>query len=302
MKSVCASNSHVPVALFQLPFAKTSLRFSPTTRRSGLLSNRAWTAKEFVKCIEMRLLNTDFLKWELIALSSKDADKSFKVIHIDFANINKIQQIDLGYEDKVDASTWFGGPRSYVLVGCPHRDARIRAFITHPSINFSPDTFPENEAFLHPGQIRCILHVKYDVVLERYATSVPDAKIKYVSQSKESGYQSKEAIFAVVDFFKPHKCRHRWSFGAVAELWDQECFQYAIRQDNYLTLAECLVPLNRIAGKFIPGHFRPEEFDMPEQPWEIGLKPMANTGKWATPMVVMRLPGRVCLNPSNYAS
>ena len=150
------------------------------------------------------------------------------------------------------------------------------------------------------------IQVQYHAILKEYAKNNPRATDDYVKDAKQSGYLIKEAIFAVCDFFKPHKCRHQWSFGAVAELWEPECFNYPIRAGmdiDYLQAAECLVPLNRISGKFIPGFFTAEEFPFVEQPLLAGLNPFAVSGpSWTTPMVVMRLPGRVCLNPSNYSS
>ena len=150
------------------------------------------------------------------------------------------------------------------------------------------------------------IRVRFHAVLKEYANNNLNFKIDYVKEQIQSKYVIKEAIFAVCDFFKPHKCRHQWSFGAVAELWDPECFKYTIqdgRVADYLKVAECLVPLNRIAGKFIPGFFTPEEFDSVEVPMGTDQAPFRVHGpSWTTPMVVMRLPKRVCLNPSNYPS
>ena len=163
--------------------------------------------------------------------------------------------------------------------------------------------FPVDQGILHPAQVRSFIRVRYDIVKNDYVQNSLNARLSYASAKDklQSGYQSKEVIFAVCDFFLPHQARHEWSFGALAELWSQECFQCIRSRPDYLVeRAESLVPLNRIAGKFVPGQFTAEEFPSFEQPLihrGVDLK-----GNWTTPMVVMRMPGRICLDPSNYSS
>ena len=168
MKSLCASNSHVPIALFQHPFVQMTIRFAPSSqiwdlhstandakvllkeqKRSSLLCNRAWTVKDLRQSILTRLTNEKFREWDLIVASQKLVDKNFVVVHVDWSNVTKIQQIDLGYGEMLDSSTWYGGSRSFILVACPHRDQSFRNFC---HINaFADAAFPQNEAPLHPA-------------------------------------------------------------------------------------------------------------------------------------------------------
>ena len=204
---------------------------------------------------------------------------------INFDQTQQIKRFDFGLSELIDSTSWRSDARAHVLVVCPHRDITIRKI---PYLGVANRVvFPQTDSFLHPAQVRCFIRVKYELISKAYAASNLQAKSDYYLHSEASGYTIKEAVFAVCDFFHGHRRRNEWSFAPLAELWDQEFYKYS---NDFEIRAKHLVPLNRIAGKYIPGLFTPDEF-----PGELDsdLHPQNGTPKFRTPMVVMKLPQRL---------
>jgi hypothetical protein len=112
--------------------------------------------------------------------------------------------------------------------------------------------------------------------------------------TKDSGYATERGVYAVVDYYEPHESRYRWNFGALAELWSQKRDALPI---NTARRAEYLVPVRRIAGKFVPGRFRINlNADPPVN--EPGLSPAQAAS--CQPLAVLRLPLRSVQDSSEY--
>ena len=68
--------------------------------------------------------------------------------------------------------------------------------------------------------------------------------------------------FALCSFFEPYLARLEWQFGGLSELWSQNIMKQSPLASPELQSvynASCLVPINSIAGKFIPGKFTLKE-------------------------------------------
>ena len=287
---------HAKMSLFDLPFSNMTVKTSPKVwnlrrlrsdqillpRRNvcNVTSSTAWTVLQFKACIQYKLLHHPQSDHTIAVHTDRDIE--FKVVNINWDKIEQIKKIDLGYGEILDSSSWYNGTRSFVLVVCPERDEYVLGAVPIHSL-------------MHPARINCFIRVEYDVALVQFMQGRSPTDENYTATymtNPESGFMTKTAIFAVCDFFASHICRTKWSFGGVAELWDQRFF--TIGNEDYATRSQYLVPLNRIAGKFIPGFFTKEEFSKPDVPVHGSIY-----GTFSTPMVVMRLPQRIVLDPSN---
>ncbi len=164
--------------------------------------------------------------WHLIGLES-----SVDVLH----------SVDVGSETFDSQACGRGGSRNCVLVCSAAQTTRVLA--DHDNIptfrlaypNFS---IPSNNTYIEwPARVLFYIRVRYDVAdCERSSSHAwADASI---TKHQVIG------IFAVVQYYKHHPKRLSWSWGPLAELF---------QQDQWEMGASSLVPVSAIRGKFILG-------------------------------------------------
>jgi hypothetical protein len=113
---------------------------------------------------------------------------------------------------------------------------------------WSDQSFPEGKQFLHPASVVAFLAVSYIVVDREYAAANPLADFLRVNHDRvECNMMDKVAYFAVCDFYKPNQLRENHPTGGLAEVWSEKFFNMGMTDDS---LAEHIVPVNRLAGKF----------------------------------------------------
>ena len=135
---------------------------------------------------------------------------------------------------------------------------------------------------LHPALIHGFLEINYTVAVKNYIDLHPGQTEFEMWLNKASSKMEKyTADFALCDFYKAHKHRQTHPFGGLAELWSAEF--YDIGTDDE-TRAQCLVPVNRLAGKFLPGIL---QNNIASDPADGHI----NDGN--TPMLVLRVPIRL---------
>lgn len=135
--------------------------------------------------------------------------------------------------------------------------------------------FPPTESYLHPAVIEFFLIVH--VCLARPGFSAMDAMLNAAA----SGYCERlgDMVFAVCRFFQPDERMRAWEFGNLCPLWSPK-FMPLNGLATSEQLAGCLVPLNRIASKFIPAVFAAAEF------------PSSEYKEQSAPMVILTMPPR----------
>jgi hypothetical protein len=71
----------------------------------------------------------------------------------------------------------------------------------------------------------------------------------------ESGRELVSADFALCDFYQPSEYRFEWPWGGLGELWSQAKFKPTDGGKS----SSHIVPINRLAGKFLPVRYKQDE-------------------------------------------
>jgi hypothetical protein len=233
-------------------------------------------------------------------------DLQFDVIDIDFTNVKVFKSFMMASNERVDSKLWSRQSRANVLVVCPWRDQHVTTEIHQRhgvlSQNKKSDrdsSFPKEglggpAGFLHPALVHCFLEVSYNVASKQYsldhpANSSKGSRAGLWANAEESQIQTLTAVFALCDFYKSNIHRKSHEYGGLAELWTTGFYNLpfqieprSIEQLDHvskLQLASHLVPINRLAGKFLPG--------LPPQTAE------EQRDKVAQNMLVLRVPIRL---------
>jgi hypothetical protein len=117
---------------------------------------------------------------------------------------------------------------------------------------FRPNSFPNQRAcpersFLHPVYILAFLTITVEVAHKDYVHT-DHVRIN----ARTTGYKMLDLPFALVRYHKPHKTHNYHDFGDLCEIWDSQFESISWR--NSTQVESHLVPLNRLAGKWSPGH------------------------------------------------
>jgi hypothetical protein len=196
-------------------------------------------------------------------------DEEFDIINIDYTKIKVNKSLMIASNERVDSKLWSRQSRANVLVICPWRDQYVtqeiherhqplsRANDLVRSTNF-PDGYNTTPAnLLHPALVHCFLSVSYDVVSKKYREDHPNCSdLNMWENVQESKMETLTAIFALCDFYKAHIHRLSHAYGGLAELWTTEFYDTPFENISWQSkkqLASHLVPVNRLAGKFLPG-------------------------------------------------
>jgi hypothetical protein len=210
--------------------------------------HNVWTAVKLHAAIHARFHGGRFT-----ALDSFSADDMHSKVHIIMPHIRSYKSFQIATGERVDSLLWSRQARSNVLVVCSQRDMKVVNYMRRQDIHpreqpWSNQSFPAGKQFLHPASIVAFLAVNYIVVSRQYADENPHADFLRVNEDRvECNMMSKEAYFAVCDFYKPNQLRENHPTGGLAEVWSEKFFDMGMT-DN--CLAEHIVPVNRLAGKF----------------------------------------------------
>jgi hypothetical protein len=179
--------------------------------------------------------------------------------------------------ERVDSKLWSKQSRANVLVVCPWRDVHVTNEIharmdvlSQANITVLLDNFPRNTTagFLHPALVHGFVEVNYNVASKQYRLDHPSetgkgCKAGLWANVQESKMQTLTATFALCDFYKAHINRQSHVYGGLAEMWTANFYDLTLPiEPNSIEqlsiqckqrLASHLVPINRLAGKFLPG-------------------------------------------------
>jgi len=177
--------------------------------------------------------------------------------------------------------------RAHVLIVSPERDnvvdksqiARTQSFMFRPHTLTYPAGWdvPPRRAFLHPAYILRFLEIPVELCHRDWAQRSDVRR-----HSAASNYHQVTVPVAVVRFHQPHDVFTDWDFGDLAEIWDTN---YAPRGATPADLAEHIVPLNRIAGKFAPARLHKTDYGVICPQYHLKSDDDEGTG-----MMVLRIP------------
>jgi len=177
--------------------------------------------------------------------------------------------------------------RAHVLIVSPQRDDKIdqsqiaqtNAFMFRPhSLAYPPGwVTPPRRAFLHPAYVLRFLEIPVELCHRDWVRRNDVRRHGAASQ-----YHQVTVPVAVVRFHQPHDVFTNWDFGDLAEIWDAN---FAPRGETPADLAEHIIPLNRIAGKFAPVRLHKTDYSVVCPQYRLKSKEDQGTG-----MMVLRIP------------
>jgi hypothetical protein len=174
--------------------------------------------------------------------------------------------------------------RSYVLIHSNQQSARLQNSVRRDmaaTLSHRSNPFVENEAILHPAQVRSYIKVRFQ------STNSKNTIMDTIAHPNL--LMNRVAHFALVDFYKPHNMRRSWVFSNVAEIWSNVFQQFPGGNDS-----TNLIGIEYLAGKFVPGIFT-EKFPLVKNKWNRTDK-NCTYGRdrhcESLPMAVLRLPLR----------
>ena len=163
------------------------------------------------------------------------------LVHVDWSTCQRTNRFIIGRAEQVGSLNAYGHTRAHVLVIDPVRDRIANAYAQSLGQPFCR-SFVGQHALLHPAVIECFFRVRVGLAPRRYKTMFEALDAKQ--------YTDVDVDFALCHFHRWHWRRVDWSpLGDLAEVWDSRFYTPEFERDD----AACLIPLNRLAGKFVPG-------------------------------------------------
>ena len=162
------------------------------------------------------------------------------VVHVDWGKCTRSNRYIVGRADHMGSLNAYGHTRAHVLVIDPNRDriAQTYAQSLHPPVGRA---FVGQHALLHPAAIEYFIRVRVGLAPLRFDN--------LFNALHHKQYTEVDVDFALCHFHRWHSRRVDWSpLGDLAEVWDSRFYPPAFEHD-----AACLIPINRLAGKFVPG-------------------------------------------------
>jgi hypothetical protein len=224
-----------------------------------------WTARRLRTAIERRLIY--FRNYDVIQdVNAVDGQLiKFIVTHIE-PEIQVYKSFLIASGERVDSILWSSEARSNVLVVCPKRDEVVFEYMQNHKARLSQTNevlcrwnFTKDEAILHPASVTAFIAVEYVSVLHSYWLENKDAgHFQMMREADQSQAKTDTAYFAVCDFYKPHFLRKTHEMGGLAEMWSDVFFDMHVpfpADPDKRDLADHIVPINRLSGKFCKGSF-----------------------------------------------
>jgi len=190
-------------------------------------------------------------------LHVEEPDESFPrpwhVVSVD-ASVDVMHSVDVGSETFDSRACGRGGSRSQVLVCSAAHTARVLN-VCKVENNYQTflDAFPhfsipeQNTYIEWPARVLFFVRVRYDVADRQHSSANVWADTSIIKRQLTG-------VFAVVQYYKHHPKRLSWSWGPLAELFQQHQWDMD---------ASSLVPMSAIRGKFIYGPLpNDDEFDI----------------------------------------
>jgi hypothetical protein len=283
------NNTPLTISLFEKPTLSSMLK-SPAMKspfnlntlprnRSLFYRNRQsqaderndWSVEKLRIAIEMRL--NVFARQDVGIDQFSRNDQEFEMMNIAYENVTVFKSYMVASNERVDSKLWSKESRANVLVVCPWRDQYVtneihdRPHLSDTDRMWRASNFPIAPIgpanFLHPAIVHCFIAVRYDVVSKQYLRDHPNCSDFHLwSHEQESQMETLTAVFALCDFYKANINRQSHVYGGLAELWTSEFDNLPFENESItsqLQLASCLVPVNRLAGKFLPGILRDDD-------------------------------------------
>jgi hypothetical protein len=186
---------------------------------------------------------------------------------------------------KIDSMMWSRSTaeRSLVLVCCPIQDE----FVHHDVLyQFRARDYSSDRSFLHPAIVCAFVQFDCDLVLAEYARLTHDWKSSYISNATQSGFvASAPAIFAMVNFLRPHQNAACFQWSSLAEMWDFEN-HYSGANASYL------IPISRICSRAAGVRLTKAEVADLDTETHHGIAKWASRSfdKLAAPIIITPLP------------
>jgi hypothetical protein len=167
-------------------------------------------------------------KWHLVGLN---------------ASVDVLHSVDVGSETFDSRACGRGGSRSHVLVCSAAHTARVLADPdNHQTFlrAYPKFSIPDKNTYIEwPARVLFYVQVRYDVADRQCSITS-----SHVWADQTITKRQVNGVFAVVQYYKYHPKRLSWSWGPLAELFQQHQWDME---------ASSLVPMSAIRGKFIYG-------------------------------------------------